>query len=103
MPLILSGGFMKFFNNLFKHGKTAAELAIWLEMPEKSLRKWKYGPPDGYSYTMFQIPKKKKGEFRTIDAPNEELKKLQRLIYYKLLRPLAVHESASGFVPKKSI
>ncbi len=94
---------MTIFSKLFAVGRTTLELSVWLNMPEKELRRWKYGPPDGYTYATFQIPKKKKGEFRTIDAPNEELRKLQRLIYHKLLRPLSVHESAKGFVPKKSI
>lgn len=54
-------------------------------------------------YIQFQIPKKKKGEFRTITAPNAGLKCIQRCINVLLLERFVAHPAAYGFVPGKSI
>ena len=54
-------------------------------------------------YVQFQIPKKKKGEFRTITAPNAGLKSIQRCINAFLLEQFEAHPAANGFVPGKSI
>ncbi len=54
-------------------------------------------------YVQFQIPKKKKGEFRTITAPNSGLKSIQRCINHILQSIFVVHPSALGFVAGKSI
>ncbi len=54
-------------------------------------------------YIQFQIPKKKKGEFRTITAPNAGLKSIQRCINSLLLESYTPHASAYGFVKNKSI
>lgn len=54
-------------------------------------------------YVQFQIPKKKKGEFRTITAPNAGLKTIQRCANALLLELYDAHPAANGFVPGKSI
>ena len=54
-------------------------------------------------YVSFQIPKKKKGEYRTIDAPNPTLKSLQRGLNDALNVLYNPHASAMGFVPGRSI
>ena len=53
-------------------------------------------------YTKFEIPKKS-GNNRLISAPINGLKRLQKSILVKLLNPIGAHESAFGFLPKKSI
>ncbi len=53
-------------------------------------------------YTNFEIPKKS-GKPRLISAPSDGLKRIQKSILLKLLNPLGAHESAFGFLPKKSI
>lgn len=88
-------------------GLKTARLAAWLGVPEEELREWREGPPQGpralqYSYTRFTIPKRRGGE-RTIEAPSDALKALQRTILHKLLNPLPAHPAATGFVPGRSI
>lgn len=53
-------------------------------------------------YTTFQIPKWSGGH-RTIQAPDEALKKLQRTLYHRLLKRLPVHPCVTGFRPGYSI
>lgn len=55
------------------------------------------------AYSSFDIPKKKKGEFRTIYAPNEGLKELQVILNTVLQAVYEPHPSAYGFVLGKSI
>ena len=84
-------------------GRSLSDLAKWLELPEQDLRGWLTGPPNSaYSYRRFTIPKRRGGE-RTIDAPSDDLKSLQRRILRKMLSPLPVHPGATGFVRKRSI
>lgn len=54
-------------------------------------------------YISFQIPKKKKGEFRTIDAPNPTLKGMQRALNYALQLIYTPSHAAMGFTPGRSI
>lgn len=54
-------------------------------------------------YVSFKIPKKKKGEFRVIDAPNPTLKSMQRALNYALQVIYEPHAAAMGFVPGRSI
>ena len=54
------------------------------------------------SYQDFVIPKRSSGE-RLIQAPNAELKKLQRQILNRLLKRLKIHPAATGFEKKHSI
>lgn len=84
-------------------GRSLPDLAKWLDLPEQDLRAWLAGPPNpAYSYRRFTIPKRRGGE-RTIDAPSEDLKSLQRRILHKLLNPLPVHPAATGFIRKRCI
>ena len=54
-------------------------------------------------YASFKIPKKKKGEFRTIDAPNPTLKGMQRALNYVLQVIYTPSQAAMGFTPGRSI
>jgi hypothetical protein len=101
---------VKFFDSLrglLGGGRTIAELAKWLGLPEEELRDWRRGPPPPprsfqYTYSRFELPKRSGGT-RAIDAPSEALKDLQRRILRRLLAPLPVHPAATGFVRGRSI
>lgn len=99
---------MNLFKSLFKSPKserTLADLATWLKEPEAELRAWAGGAPPwarGYDYTRFTIPKRRGGT-RTIEAPNDKLKTLQRRVLRRLLNPLSMPETVTGFVPGRSI
>ena len=54
-------------------------------------------------YTSFQIPKKKKGEFRTIDAPVPMLKYIQQGLNFILQSVYTPHNAVMGFVPHRSV
>lgn len=54
-------------------------------------------------YTTFQVPKKRKGEFRTIDAPVPELKYIQRCLNVVLQALHTPHAAAMGFVLGRSV
>ena len=54
-------------------------------------------------YISFRIPKKKKGEFRTIDAPNPTLKGMQRALNYAIQLIYTPSPAAMGFTPGRSI
>lgn len=54
-------------------------------------------------YISFQIPKKKRGEFRNIDAPKSKLKRIQRCLNYIFQQIYTPTESAIGFIPDRSI
>lgn len=95
--------FMQIFNRLFKSRKNIDNLANILSLPVTELAKWESGNPLSFPYKTFSIPKKKPGEYRQIHAPSKELKQLQRKVYQRILRPLNLHPSATGFVPQKSI
>ena len=98
-------GLFRSFLNLFKRERTVADLAKWLDTLEAELREWLGSRPMwalGYEYARFTIPKRRGGE-RTIEAPNDKLKALQRRILHRLLNPLPVHEAATGFVRGRSI
>lgn len=61
-----------------------------------------YALPHPKRYHEFSIPKKS-GGIRTITAPSESLKSIQRLINELLTIVFTPHFTATGFVPKKSI
>jgi RNA-directed DNA polymerase len=85
--------------------RTPADLSHWIDMPESELRAWLDNRPAwvrGYDYARFTIPKRR-GGVRTIEAPGEKLKALQRRILHKLLNPLALPEAATGFVRGRSV
>lgn len=62
-----------------------------------------YSSLESKRYTTFQIPKKKKGEYRTIDAPIPMLKYIQRGLNLVLQTVSAPHSAAMGFVPHRSV
>lgn len=82
-----------------------ADLARWLGQPEAELRQWLSPQPAwtrGFEYKSF-TRSKKRGGVRTIDAPNDKLKALQRAVLRRLLNPLKPHIAATGFVRGCSI
>ncbi|HSH01185.1 MAG TPA: retron St85 family RNA-directed DNA polymerase [Anaerolineae bacterium] len=85
-----------------RRGRDVGVLAEWLGMQEGEIQPWQKGLPSRYRYQTFKI-RKKRGGWRTIEAPNDQLKGLQRLVYQKLLKELPLHEAATGFVAGKSI
>ena len=96
---------LKALSGAFKRERTPADLAKWLNLPERDLREWLSNAPlwtRGYDYSRFTIPKRR-GGMRTIDAPSDKLKALQRAILHRLLNPLRAPECATGFVPGRSI
>ena len=98
-------GLFKSFTRLFKRERTVADLAKWLDVPQADLREWLGSRPMwtlGYEYTRFTIPKRRGGE-RTIEAPSDKLKSLQRRILHRLLNPLPMHEAVTSFVRGRSI
>lgn len=54
------------------------------------------------AYTTFKLPKKR-GGFRSIDAPSKKMKNVQRWILDNILYKLNAGEFAHGFIPGKSI
>ena len=75
------------------------ELAKRLGLPLKFLR-WQAAAAQK-SYRVYSIPKRN-GSMRTIEAPSERLKAIQRRILRRLLPP-EVSECATAFVPGRSI
>lgn len=79
------------------YGRDARKLTL------RMLNYYAYSSHNKKRYITFQVPKKKKGEFRTIDAPCAGLKMIQRalnLIFQTIYIP---HEAAMGFVPHRSV
>ena len=79
------------------YGRDARKLTL------RMLNYYAYSSHNKKRYVTFQVPKKKKGEFRTIDAPCAGLKMIQRalnLIFQTIYTP---HEAAMGFVPQRSV
>ncbi len=54
------------------------------------------------SYKRFKL-RKKRGGFRVIQTPNDELRYLQRWILINILNKVNSHESCKGFDPETSI
>jgi len=86
-------------NNLLLHNcKTTKQIAFLLKCSTKELILHSFEP----IYYHFSIPKKKKGTFRYIEAPSQELKRLQRKLniflqsVYYLNQPLASY----GYIVK---
>jgi retron-type reverse transcriptase len=74
---------------------SVAELARRLGVAETELR---FAP---ITYRSFRIPKRT-GGYRTLQEPNEDLKRVQRLLLRRLLKRLAAHPRAHGFERGKS-
>jgi hypothetical protein len=79
------------------------DLSDWLELPIVALHPWLNGMPGEYKYESFRIPKKSGRGRREINAPNRQLKSLQRSVYHKLLKRLHLHQAATAYIPGKSI
>lgn len=98
-------GLFKSLTKAFRKERGLAALAKWLDLPEAELREWR-DPSSawmrGYDYTRFSIAKRRSGS-RTIDAPSDKLKDLQRRILHRLLNGLPIHPAATGFVRGRSI
>lgn len=77
-------------------------MANLLEINDKSLRYFLYHKKTENMYRSFKIPKKN-GEYRIINAPNKELKSIQRKLAYVLALVYKVKPSAYGFISKKNI
>ena len=98
-------GLFKSLSRILHRQRTVADLAKWLDLPVAELREWLSTAPTwarGYEYASFSIPKRRGGS-RTIEAPNDRLKALQRRILHRLLNPLPMHPAATGFVRGRSI
>lgn len=59
--------------------------------------------PRQIRYYRSYLLRKRSGGFRTIYAPKRKLYKIQRTIYQRILLPVNLHPSATGFRQKKSI
>ena len=97
--------FLKSISRALRRERTPADLSRWIEVPENELRAWLGSQPAwarGYDYARFTIPKRRGGS-RTIEAPGEKLKVLQRRILHRLLNPLPLPAAATGFVRGRSV
>lgn len=56
-----------------------------------------------HRYKVYKIPKKRKGEFRTIAQPTSGVKELQRLLVRGPLAELPIHQCATAYVHGSSI
>lgn len=81
---------------LWGRGKGVKELAHWLEVDLRELKRFK---PE---YREFTIPKRAGGS-RSISAPSDALKRMQRRILRRLLKGLRAHDAAHGFERDRSI
>lgn len=81
---------------LWGRGKGLQDLARWLDV---DLRELKQLQPE---YRQFTVPKRSDG-VRTISAPTDSLKRVQRRILRRLLRGLRAHDAAHGFERGRSI
>lgn len=79
------------------YGDTALTVSM------KQLSNMVYTADGEHRYTSFQIPKKRKGKFRTIDAPVPILKNIQRALNSVLQAVYTPHTAATGFVQGRSI
>ena len=77
------------------------EMATTVTMSQLNHAAYSSVNPDRYH--SFQVPKKKKGEFRTIDAPEPTLKYIQQGLNLVLQTVYTPHSAAMGFVPHRSV
>lgn len=56
-----------------------------------------------FRYKVFKIPKKRKGQLRTIAQPAKEVKIIQYWIIDNILKHLPVHRCASAYIKNKNI
>ncbi|MBI4616335.1 MAG: RNA-directed DNA polymerase, partial [Planctomycetes bacterium] len=79
-----------------------AHLASWLDLSARELGAALSLVENGQGYDTWQIPKAGPS-FRTISAPKEELKRVQRRILDRILYRIPVSNASHGFVPGRSI
>lgn len=77
------------------------KLAMFALLPEADILKLVRSAP--HRYKVFQIPKRKPGEFRTIAQPAREVKILQSWIVANILSDFKVHPSATAYRRGRSI
>lgn len=82
--------------------QTPADLAAFFGMSYSQLSAIIYGSRTNRRYTSFEI-QKKSGGIRTIKAPNERLKGLQRTLKDVLYELHTAHPAAHGFLPGHNI
>ncbi|MCB1505573.1 MAG: RNA-directed DNA polymerase [Hyphomicrobiaceae bacterium] len=89
-------GLFAWISNRLDPGRSVEDLARWLKIEVADLQSVEP------NYTTFRIPKRS-GGFRTIEAPDERLKEVQRLILRRVLGGLKAHPCALGFERGRSI
>ena len=75
------------FKNIF--GKTIEEVDLILSGKENHIQR-------------FTIPKKD-GSPRVVIAPDKDLKYIQKMVYFRLLKRYSYHDATHGFVPRRGI
>ncbi len=82
---------------------TVADLRALLDIPTTARLGWLLlaTDEDNGPYTTFTIPKRD-GDSRTICAPRDDLKAVQRRILAEILSKIPTHDAAHGFVPGRS-
>ena len=78
------------------------DVAMLLEIDDKSLRYFLYSKKTENMYRTFKLPKKN-GEYRTINSPNIEIKNIQKKLAYILALIYKVKPAAYGFIEGKNI
>lgn len=89
---------IKWNNTHLKKCKTTKLLATLLQTTTKEITLQSFEP----SYYHFKIPKKRKGEFRYIEAPSQDLKSLQRKlnVYLQSVYYLNQSKASYGYIIK---
>lgn len=78
-------------------GKNAKRFTI------RTINHYAYSSHNKHRYITFKVPKKMKGEFRTIDAPCGGLKMIQRALNLVFQTVYTPHSAAMGFVKDRSV
>jgi RNA-directed DNA polymerase len=82
--------------------RTIRDLAYFLKIPEMELLRWAYARREDHRYVKYPIPKRSGGT-RTISAPKEPLKQIQRSLLDLLYPAAPLSEAVHGFREKRSI
>ncbi|MFK7787975.1 MAG: reverse transcriptase family protein, partial [Phycisphaeraceae bacterium] len=75
--------------------------AMGVSIPRLRFLAFHSDAPTRVHYVYFTVPKKSGGQ-RTLSAPHTSLANAQRWILDNILRQLAIHDAAHGFVPGRS-
>jgi RNA-directed DNA polymerase len=79
--------------NKLKNCRTIKQVAVLLNTSQREITLQSFEP----SYYHFKIPKKRKGEFRHIEAPSQELKHLQRKLNFYLQSVYYLNQSKASY------